>query len=65
VGVKLIGATSHYVTKNLDDGPIIEQGVTRVSHCDQVANRCRRDAIWSASYGDGNKFYGNKTVVFD
>ena len=35
-GVKLIGATSHYVTAMLDDGPIIEQDVVRVSHCDQL-----------------------------
>ena len=31
-GVKLIGATAHYVTPDLDEGPIIEQGVTRVNH---------------------------------
>ena len=35
-GVKLIGATSHYVTEVLDDGPIIEQDVARISHRDQV-----------------------------
>jgi formyltetrahydrofolate deformylase len=35
-GVKLIGATSHYVTDVLDEGPIIEQDVTRISHRDQV-----------------------------
>lgn len=35
-GVKLIGATSHYVTEVLDDGPIIEQDVARVSHRDQI-----------------------------
>jgi formyltetrahydrofolate deformylase len=35
-GVKLIGATAHYVTEVLDDGPIIEQGVTRISHRDTV-----------------------------
>jgi formyltetrahydrofolate deformylase len=35
-GVKLIGATSHYVTEKLDDGPIIEQDVVRISHRDQV-----------------------------
>ena len=35
-GVKLIGATSHYVTAALDDGPIIEQDVVRISHRDQV-----------------------------
>jgi formyltetrahydrofolate deformylase len=33
-GVKLIGSTSHYVTGILDDGPIIEQDVTRISHRD-------------------------------
>lgn len=36
-GVKLIGATAHYVTANLDEGPIIEQGVERVSHACDVA----------------------------
>jgi formyltetrahydrofolate deformylase len=35
-GVKLIGATAHYVTEELDAGPIIDQGVTRVSHRDEV-----------------------------
>jgi len=35
-GVKLIGATAHYVTEVLDDGPIIEQDVTRISHCDAL-----------------------------
>src|ERR1044072_8976116 len=35
-GVKLIGATAHYVTEELDAGPIIDQDVTRVSHRDQI-----------------------------
>ena len=35
-GVKVIGATSHYVTSDLDAGPIIEQDVTRISHKDTV-----------------------------
>ena len=35
-GVKLIGATAHYVTEDLDEGPIIEQDVTRVTHADDV-----------------------------
>ncbi len=35
-GVKLIGATAHYVTEELDEGPIIEQDVIRVSHRDDV-----------------------------
>ena len=35
-GVKLIGATAHYVTPDLDEGPIIEQDVTRVTHADST-----------------------------
>ena len=41
-GVKLIGATSHYVTAELDDGPIIEQDVTRISHRDQVEDLVKK-----------------------
>jgi formyltetrahydrofolate deformylase len=37
-GVKIIGATSHYVTQALDEGPIIEQDITRVSHTNSVAD---------------------------
>ena len=40
-GVKLIGATAHYVTAELDAGPIIDQDVTRVSHRDEVADLVR------------------------
>jgi formyltetrahydrofolate deformylase len=40
-GVKLIGATAHYVTADLDAGPIIDQDVTRVSHSDEVADLVR------------------------
>ena len=43
-GVKLIGATAHYATEDLDEGPIIEQDVTRVSHRDTVADLARRSA---------------------
>ena len=43
-GVKLIGATAHYVTEDLDEGPIIEQDVVRVSHADSVADLQRRGA---------------------
>jgi formyltetrahydrofolate deformylase len=43
-GVKLIGATSHYVTEELDAGPIIEQDVTRVTHADDVAAMVRAGA---------------------
>jgi formyltetrahydrofolate deformylase len=41
-GVKLIGATAHFATATLDDGPIIEQGVTRVSHRDSVQDMVRK-----------------------
>jgi formyltetrahydrofolate deformylase len=41
-GVKIIGATAHYVTEDLDEGPIIEQDVIRVSHRDTVADLIRR-----------------------
>jgi len=47
--VKLIGATSHYVTEILDDGPIIEQDVARISHRDQVEDLVARGEIWSGS----------------
>jgi formyltetrahydrofolate deformylase len=73
-GVKLIGATSHYVTETLDEGPIIEQDVTRVSHRDQVEDLIMkgrdlerlvlsRAVKWHLK----NRIlcYGNKTVVFD
>jgi formyltetrahydrofolate deformylase len=40
-GVKLIGATAHYVTEELDAGPIIDQDVTRVSHRDEVGDLMR------------------------
>ena len=41
-GVKLIGATAHYVTENLDDGPIIEQTTVHVSHRDEVEDLIRK-----------------------
>lgn len=41
-GVKLIGATSHYVTEEIDEGPIIEQGVARVSHNDSLQDFIRK-----------------------
>jgi formyltetrahydrofolate deformylase len=43
-GVKLVGATAHYVTEDLDEGPIIEQDVVRVSHADTAADLMRRGA---------------------
>jgi formyltetrahydrofolate deformylase len=73
-GVKLIGATSHYVTDALDDGPIIEQDVARISHRDQVEDLVARGRdlermVLSRAVGwhlDRRILcYGNKTVVFD
>jgi formyltetrahydrofolate deformylase len=43
-GVKLIGATAHYVTEDLDEGPIIEQDVVRVSHAESMEDLVRRGA---------------------
>lgn len=43
-GVKLVGATAHYVTADLDEGPIIEQDVARISHRDDVVEITRRGA---------------------
>jgi formyltetrahydrofolate deformylase len=72
-GVKLIGATSHYVTAELDQGPIINQDVMRVSHEDSVSDLVRlgRDleknvlakALWW-HVKDKVLVYKNKTVVF-
>jgi formyltetrahydrofolate deformylase len=73
-GVKLIGATSHFVTPDLDEGPIIAQDVTRVTHRDTVPDleRMGRDlervvlAHALRCYLDDRIIaYGNKTVVFD
>ena len=41
-GVKLIGATAHYVTEDLDDGPIIEQTIANVTHRDEVEDLIRK-----------------------
>jgi len=73
-GVKLIGATAHYATSELDEGPIIEQDVIRASHRDSVDDLVRkgRDLEKSAlaravkwHLEDRVLVYGNKTVVFD
>ena len=73
-GVKLIGATSHYVTDVLDDGPIIEQDVARISHRDQVDDLVARGRdleriVLSRAvrwHLDRRILcYENKTVVFD
>jgi formyltetrahydrofolate deformylase len=72
-GVKLIGATAHYATEDLDEGPIIEQDVIRASHRDSVDELVRkgrdveravlaRAVRWHLD--DRVLVYGNKTVVF-
>lgn len=73
-GVKLIGATAHYVTDDLDEGPIIEQDVSRVSHRETVADLVRvgrevERAVLARAVGyhleDRILIHGNKTVVFN
>jgi formyltetrahydrofolate deformylase len=72
-GVKLVGATAHYVTEELDDGPIIEQDVVRVDHRHSVEDLTRlgadvervvlsRAVLWHCQ--DRIIRYGNQTVVF-
>ncbi len=72
-GVKLIGATAHYVTEELDAGPIIDQDVTRVSHRDEVADleRIGRDVerlvlarAVAAHLDDRVLLDGARTIVF-
>jgi len=73
-GVKLIGATAHYATSDLDEGPIVGQDVARCSHRDSVEDLVRkgrdlekvvlaRAVRWHLD--DRVLVYGNKTVVFD
>lgn len=73
-GVKLIGATSHYVTSELDNGPIIEQEVIRVSHRDNVEDLVRKGRdLEKVVLGRAVRMhlkhqiltYSNKTVIFD
>ena len=72
-GVKLVGATAHYVTEDLDEGPIIEQDVIRVSHADTVTELQRlgadverdvlsRAVLWHSQ--DRVIKHGNHTIVF-
>ncbi len=72
-GVKLIGATAHYVTDELDEGPIIEQDVQRVNHRDQLEDMKKigkyiertvlaRAVKWHVE--DRVLTFGNKTIVF-
>jgi len=73
-GVKLIGATGHYVTMDLDEGPIIEQEVARVSHRDSVEDMVRKGRdLERVVLARAVRLhlthrvltYGNKTVVFE
>src|SRR5699024_8859422 len=72
-GVKLIGATCHYVTEDLDAGPIIEQDVIRVSHADSVKDMVRLGKdIEKIVLSRGLRYHledrvivqGNRTVIF-
>ena len=73
-GVKIIGATAHYVTADLDEGPIIEQDVARVSHRDTVTDLIRKGKdlervvlARAVRLHLQNRVlvYGNRTVVFE
>jgi formyltetrahydrofolate deformylase len=72
-GVKLIGATAHYVTSDLDDGPIIDQDVVAVSHRDSVKQLQQKGRILERSVlfraleahlADRTIIYKNRTIVF-
>jgi formyltetrahydrofolate deformylase len=72
-GVKIIGATSHYVTAELDAGPIIEQDVTRVTHNDDISDLIRKGkdlekiVLSKAIYLHLQRkllVYNNRTIVF-
>lgn len=72
-GVKIIGATSHYVTTELDAGPIIEQDITRITHRDSVENLVRKGQdlekiVLSHAIESHLKrrilVYKNKTILF-
>jgi len=72
-GVKIIGATSHYVTKDLDEGPIIEQDIIRVSHKDTLQDLIRKGRdlerlvlARALLYHSEHRVLvrGNKTVIF-
>ena len=73
-GVKLIGATAHYVTEVLDEGPIIEQDIDRISHRDQVEDLIQKGRDLerivlskAVRWHIENRIllYANKTVIFD
>ena len=72
-GVKLVGATAHYATTDLDEGPIIEQGVEDSSHADTIEDLVRKgrdvermalQKAVRAHLDDRVIVYGNRTIVF-
>jgi formyltetrahydrofolate deformylase len=73
-GVKIIGATSHYVTESLDEGPIIEQAVTRISHRDSLRDLMskgreleRSVLVHALKFHLNNRVlpFGRKTIIFE
>jgi len=73
-GVKIIGATSHYITKELDEGPIIEQDIIRISHKDTISDLVRkgrdleRMILARALYHHSQYrilVHGKKTIIFE
>ena len=73
-GVKIIGATSHYVTKELDDGPIIDQDIIKISHKDSIKDLIRKGRDLERLILSRALFFhsqhrilvhGKKTIIFD
>ena len=73
-GVKIIGATSHYVTKELDDGPIIDQDIIKISHKDSIKDLIRKGRDLERLIISRALFFhsqhrilvhGKKTIIFD
>jgi formyltetrahydrofolate deformylase len=73
-GVKIIGATSHYVTTDLDAGPIIDQDITRITHHDNVERLVQKgrdiekivlSRAVKAHVDRKTLVYNNRTVIFD
>ena len=73
-GVKIIGATSHYVTEEIDEGPIIEQDITRITHKDAIQDLIRKGRdlerivlARALHYHSEHRVlaHGKRTIVFD
>jgi formyltetrahydrofolate deformylase len=72
--VKIIGATSHYVTENLDAGPIIDQDIIRISHNDSIKSLVQKgkdiekivlSRAVKAHVNRKTLVYKNRTIIFD